>query len=182
MADGLQDPARFFIGEAGSAPQLTGEGIFVDPSEAGELGHIEERGKAIDFLGSKVGLRDGVVVFSRAGDPKIGGIIDVAGRFCVGVPVGDASAQGRDGGDIGGVFIGPVDFDEVFHNSGEQIPDLIDVCGFDFVSVAREGNAPPVGVAIDLVAAGAQIPDKPCSQERGRCTRQNSRSGFSPGP
>jgi len=50
MADGLQNPAGFFIGEAGSAPQLAGEGIFIDPSEAGELGHIEERGKAIDFL------------------------------------------------------------------------------------------------------------------------------------
>lgn len=153
MADGLQNPAGFFMGEGGSATELAGEGIFVDPGEAGELRHVEERGKAMDFLGRKVWLRDRIAVFSRAGNPKIGGIFDVAGSFCVGLAVGDAPAQGRDGGNIGVVFIGPVDFDEVFHGLCEEFSDLFDVSGFDFVAVSRDANTPPVGVAVDLMAS-----------------------------
>ena len=51
----------FLCREAGTPAQLGREGVGVDPGETGELGDIEQRGKAGDFFGGEVRCRDGLL-------------------------------------------------------------------------------------------------------------------------
>jgi len=127
--------------------------VFVETGEAGEFGDIEERGEAVDFLGGKIWLWNGIMVLAVAGEPEGGGFLDIAGGLFVGGAVGDASAQGGDSGNVGGVFVAPVDFYEVFHNLGEEIADLPDVSGFDFVAVLGDQDTPSIGAAVDSMTS-----------------------------